>query len=96
MGNVKRIVIEVGGAELSLSPEDAKKLQAALNELFPKAREVQYVPSPYPVYPRTWWYWSAPCSMDGTASSSVSVSGLQLLNSSLSTSHGISITDGSQ
>lgn len=59
MSSIKKIVLEVGGVELSLTPEDAKTLQAALNELFQK-KEIQYVPSPYPtvtVTPRPWrWY----------------------------------------
>lgn len=57
MSNIKKIVIEVGGVELSLSPEDAKTLKQALDELFPTKSHVQYIPSPYPVYPRPWrWY----------------------------------------
>jgi hypothetical protein len=35
MSSIKKIVIEVSGNELSLSLEDAKALQRALNELFP-------------------------------------------------------------
>jgi hypothetical protein len=60
MSNIKKIVIEVGGVELSLSPEDAKTLRDALNELFPTpARQLQFVPYsvPVPVHPRPWrWY----------------------------------------
>ena len=57
MSNIKRIVIEVGGVELSLSPEDAKTLKQALDELFPAKSHIQYVPAPYPVYTPRPWHW---------------------------------------
>ena len=88
MSNIKRIVLEVGGVELSLSPEDAKTLQAALNELFPTRKEIQYVPYLQPVHPRPYWYTYAsgvrlmsanPAGAIGTATTS---GGLNLSGSS--------------
>lgn len=57
---IKKIIIEVGGVELSLTPEDAKKLHAALSDLFPSVKaEREYVPYPIypiqPVMPSPWW-----------------------------------------
>jgi len=49
---IKKIVIEVGGVELSLSPEDAKTLRDALNELYPVVKE-QYIPY-WPYTPSPW------------------------------------------
>jgi len=59
---VAKIVIEVGGAELSLSVEDAKTLQAALNELLaqpatPPIVLRQYVPTPW--QPSPYWYYTS-------------------------------------
>lgn len=62
---IKKIVIEVGGVELALSPEDAKKLHKALDEIYGRSA-VQFIPQPYPVptpvdpfYRRPWIHWSA-------------------------------------
>ena len=76
MSQIKKIVLEVGGVELSLSPEDAKTLQNALNELFPvpARQQIQLIPQPYPVYPRPWhWYEYGPAiSLLKTTASSTS------------------------
>lgn len=58
MSSIKKIVLEVGGVDLSLSPEDAKTLQSALNELFPipAKQEIRFYPAPQPIQIRP-WYW---------------------------------------
>ena len=54
---VKKIVLEIGGKELSLTPEDARGLVKALEELL-GAKKTEYVPTyiptpyvPYSPYP---------------------------------------------
>lgn len=55
---VKKIIIQVGDKELALTPDAARELRDALNELLekPSTTYVPYpVPQPYPVRP--WRYW---------------------------------------
>ena len=67
---IKKLVIELKGKDIELSVEQAKELQAALNELFEEkvrvVKEKEYIPQPYPVprpcpvepiYP---WPWREP------------------------------------
>ena len=60
---IKKIIIEVGGKEIELTPKQAKKLYDELGELYSKGKE--YVPywRWYPSYPYTSSYWID----DGTA-----------------------------
>lgn len=86
MSNVKKIVIEVGGVELSLSPEDAKTLRNALNELYPPKEKIQFVPSPYPVYPARPYYWheyQSSFRLASTTSASGTTTPLNLCKSSI-------------
>lgn len=51
---VKKIVLEIGGVELSLTVEDARKLAASLNELLKSDGQPVYVPTPYPIFQPRW------------------------------------------
>lgn len=67
---IKRMVIELDGKDVELTMDQARELQAALNELFgEKVREIVKpmpypVPEPYPVTPFIPWrrrpYWPRP------------------------------------
>ena len=48
---IKRIVIEMGGKEVELSIDDARKLLAALKDVFNEQPQKEYVPYPQP-YPQ--------------------------------------------
>lgn len=89
---VKKLVIELSGKDVELSIEQAKELQAALNELFEeKVKVVEKerlvpqpypVPSPYPVYPppyRPWHPWGREpwITWSGESSSYKTVTGTQ-------------------
>jgi hypothetical protein len=50
LAEVTKIVLDIDGKEIELTPEDAKALYFALKELVGE-KEVITVPSPYPVYP---------------------------------------------
>lgn len=56
---IKKLVLEIGGKEMTVSVEDAKKLHEALSELFGKTKsETVY----WPIYrdryiERPWRYW---------------------------------------
>ncbi len=50
---LKKIVLDVEGKEIVLTPEQAKKLHEALDELFGMKEKKEYVPYPYNPYP---WY----------------------------------------
>lgn len=66
---IKKLVIEVDGKEITLALDKAEKLFEALKELFDK--KVVYIPGPT-VYrePYRPWYWRNPdwvwCSTSGT------------------------------
>lgn len=54
---ITKIVVKMGEREQTLTIDQARELQAALNALFGRpARE--YVP--YPVYPKPYWPWNEP------------------------------------
>jgi hypothetical protein len=59
MAKITEIVLDIDGKKITLTPEQAKSLLAALNELYGK-KEVTTItiPYPYPVYPHypTWIY----------------------------------------
>jgi hypothetical protein len=59
MSVIKNIVLEIGGKEISLKPEEAKELSRELGKLLsePKTTYVPYVPyyPSYPVYPYPTW-----------------------------------------
>lgn len=69
---VKKLVLQIGTRELTLTPAEAEKLHGALNQLFGKPdvparqtliiKETQVVPVPtYPPYnPQPVWYWNYP------------------------------------
>ena len=57
---IKKIELDIDGKVVRLTPEQAKKLKSALDELFGKKVEKEYVPypQPYPVIPwRRIWAW---------------------------------------
>lgn len=60
---IKKIVLNIEGKEISLTPEQAQKLLVALTDLLGVKKEVikekEYVPYPvYPSYPyRPYWHW---------------------------------------
>ena len=57
MIKLKRIVLDINGHEFSLTVEDAKALKEALDEIFEKEVEKEYVPYyPYPYSPYTYRY----------------------------------------
>lgn len=55
---IKKIELDLGGKIVRLTPEQAKKLKSALNELFGE-KEKEYIPypQPYPVEPVRPWRW---------------------------------------
>lgn len=65
---IKKIELDLGGKVVSLTPEQAKNLKEALDELFgkevireyfPIVKEKEYVPVPYPApyRPTPYYYW---------------------------------------
>ncbi len=54
---IKRLVLDIDGKEISLTMEQAKKLQSALNEVFETkiVREKEYIPTPYVPKPVPWY-----------------------------------------
>jgi hypothetical protein len=52
---IKKIELDLDGKKVSLTPEQAKSLKSALNELFGKDGWKEYIP--YPVYPARPYYW---------------------------------------
>lgn len=46
---IKKIELDIDGVGITLTPEQARKLQGALNELLGVEKEKEYIPSPYPV-----------------------------------------------
>lgn len=79
---VTKLVLQIGKKEIELSPEEAEKLHAALNELFGKEqapaqqtliiKETQLLPQPYPVpyNPAPIWYWNYPITISCQQTSS--------------------------
>lgn len=63
---IKKVVIELSGKDVELTLDQAKELQAALNELFGEKTRDIYIPKPHPVpepYPVIPWrrpYWPRP------------------------------------
>lgn len=73
MAEIKKVVIEAGGKEFSLSVEEAKALRDILNATFTEVKTT-YVPyQPYPYYPWTVTYSSGTvyCSSSNTATVSL-------------------------
>lgn len=56
---IKKIVLDIEGNEISLTPEQAHKLCTALMDLLGvnKRVETEYVSCPYPIYPSYLPYW---------------------------------------
>jgi hypothetical protein len=69
---IKKIVLDIDGKEISLTPEQAQKLCTALVDLLKvkqpsttmdeikqliEDKSKEYIPLPYPVYPYTKPYW---------------------------------------
>lgn len=58
---IKKMVIELNGAEIELTMAQARELYAALGELFQEKTRDVFIPQPYPVRPYRWpWrepYW---------------------------------------
>ena len=56
---IKSVKIAIGGAEHELTLDEARALKAALEELFPQPRAVDFVsiprPYPVPVWPEPYW-----------------------------------------
>ena len=57
-----KIIIQVDGKDIALSPADARRIYNELKEVFKDEKPVQYMPSPYPIYYRPWWSVSVPNS----------------------------------
>ena len=60
---IKKIELNLGGKVVSLTPNQAKKLRDALNELFGETVKREYIPYPQPfIEPwRPWrWDWQEP------------------------------------
>lgn len=55
---IKKIQIQVSGKTIDLTVEEAEELREALNKLMGVPAK-EFVPMPYPVYPRT-WIWDKP------------------------------------
>ena len=56
---ISKIILKINRKEIELTPEEAKKLKDALNELYEVKEEHHY--HSYPVYPsRPYWYWNEP------------------------------------
>ena len=57
---IKKIVLDLGGKEITLTPKQAQNLKNALDDLFGKKviKEVirEYIPNPYPVVIREPYY----------------------------------------
>lgn len=54
---VTKIVIKIGSKDAELTIEQARDLKDALVELLgSKDKEIVYIPQPYPVYHRPYWY----------------------------------------
>ena len=74
---IKKIVIDIDGKEISLTPEQSQKLLTALTDLLSVKKEIikekEYVPYPiYPYYPpyhyRPYWKYDDNVFVWGTAS----------------------------
>lgn len=57
---IKSIEIQIGRKSLTLSPEEARDLKAALDKLYPEPKVIrEYIPptitKPYPVWPDVWY-----------------------------------------
>lgn len=63
---IKRIVLNLGGKEVSLTIEQAKKLKEILSEMFGKdvVKEIYH----HDHYPHWYWHWSAPAFTYGSNS----------------------------
>lgn len=50
---ISKIIIKIGGTEVSCTPEQIKDLKEALDRMYPPPAmpSKEYVPYPYPVYP---------------------------------------------
>jgi hypothetical protein len=65
MAKIKKVVIEAGGKEFSLSVEEAKALRDILNATF-QEEKTTYVPYPYPIYERRYYGpWITWCNTTG-------------------------------
>lgn len=47
---IKKIDIQIGDVSISLTPEEAKDLKLALDNLYPH-QQTTFIPLPYPAYP---------------------------------------------
>lgn len=75
---IKKISVKVGEKLLSLEVEEAKKLHAALAELFAKDAvkvEKEYIYWPYPAYQQPKLFWDNPYTVTWAVASSYSTSG---------------------
>lgn len=54
---VSEVVVEIGNKKVSLTPDQARELRDALNQLLGESKEIvkEYVPYPYQPYPYRWW-----------------------------------------
>ena len=60
---VKRVVVAIGGREITLTVDEAKKMRAALNELFGK-EVIKEVRAEHHHYDR--WYWNGAYKQETT------------------------------
>jgi hypothetical protein len=75
---IKKIELDIDGVGITLTPQQAKKLQGALNELLGVEKEKEYIPQPYFVRPSVWpfrpyWYGETFCvsNLAGTAATNI-------------------------
>ena len=54
---VKKIQLKIGKKEISLTPDEAKKLKEVLNDLFDKEIIKEVIKETYPVVP--YWYYKS-------------------------------------
>lgn len=78
---IEKVVLNLGGEKVSLTPEQAQKLRTLLNDLF--GQQIVTVPYPvtvpvYPYQPVPYWQWSYSGTSYGDATFSVNSSYLEI------------------
>ena len=69
--SIKKIVLDLGGKEVTLTLEQAKRLHELLNELCGEKKKIEYVPVRYPYWDwyRPIWRYDSPTYTSGGTSS---------------------------
>ena len=75
---IKKIIIDVDGNEIALTPEQMQGLKRELNELIPDRQYIPYYPYTPPVYEsyKDQWWWSDPGGTGNNPIDSTYISGL--------------------